>query len=109
MEKQRNEEKNGVMLCIEAEVQEKKNDLVIEEEMLLDAGIDPSDEIEIFCADGEVIIRQRSIVERLPEKLVEIFTELGIPEEEAEEAFQEAAWESGGFEKLMEELRNGFC
>ncbi len=81
-------------------------DLLITADLLKEAGIDPVDEIEIFCTDGMVIIRQRSLLERLPDEMQERFQATGLSEEVLEIALREEAKNEGGFESLMEKLKS---
>lgn len=81
-------------------------DLLITADLLEEAGIDPVDEIEIFCTDGMVIIRQRSLLERLPDEMQERFQATGLSEEVLEIALREEAKNEGGFESLMEKLKS---
>lgn len=82
-------------------------DLLVTCDMLLEAGIDPGDEFEIFCEEGEVIIRQRAIFERLPEEVQERLNATGLSEDVLEMALREEAREAGGFESLLEKLQRG--
>ena len=79
-------------------------DLLVTAELLDEAGIDPVDEIEIFCTDGTVTIRQRSLLERLPDEMQERFQATGLSEEVLEMALREEARNEGGFENLLEKL-----
>ncbi len=81
-------------------------DLLITADLLDEAGIDPADTIEIFCKEGAVIIRQRSILDRLPDELRERFDATGLSEETLEAALREEARSAGGFENLLEKLKN---
>ncbi len=81
-------------------------DLLITADLLEEAGIDPVDEIEIFCTDGMVIIRQRSLLDRLPDGLRECFDATGLSEEVLEMAPREEACSLGGFGKLLEKLES---
>ena len=71
-------------------------DLLITADLLDEAGIDPADTIEIFCKEGAVIIRQRSILDRLPDELRERFDATGLSEETLEAALREEARSAGG-------------
>ncbi len=77
-------------------------DLLIPWETLADAGIDPDDVVETICGEGEVIIRQRSILERLPEELREHCMATGLSEAALETAFRIEAEEAGGVQSLLE-------
>ena len=81
-------------------------DLLITADLLDEAGIDPADTIEIFCKEGAIIIRQRSILDRLPDELRERFDATGLSEETLEAALREEARSAGGFENLLEKLKN---
>ena len=81
-------------------------DLLITADLLDEAGIDPADTIEIFCKEGAVIIRQRSILDRLPDELRKRFDATGLSEETLEAAVREEARSAGGFENLLEKLKN---
>ena len=81
-------------------------DLLITADLLDEAGIDPADTIEIFCKEGAVTIRQRSILDRLPDELRERFDATGLSEETLEAALREEARSAGGFENLLEKLKN---
>ena len=81
-------------------------DLLVTADLLDEAGIDPADTIEIFCKEGAVIIRQRSILDRLPDELRERFDATGLSEETLEAALREEARSAGGFENLLEKLKN---
>ena len=81
-------------------------DVLISADLLEEAGIDPVDEIEVFCTDGTVVIRQRSLLERLPDEMQERFQATGLSEEVLEMALREEAKDEGGFESLMEKLES---
>ena len=81
-------------------------DLLVTADLLDEAGIDPTDTIEILCTEGAVIIRQRSILDRLPDELRERFDATGLSEETLEAALREEARSAGGFENLLEKLKN---
>ena len=76
-------------------------DLLITADLLDEAGIDPADTIEIFCKEGAVII-----LDRLPDELRERFDATGLSEETLEAALREEARSAGGFENLLEKLKN---
>lgn len=83
-------------------------DVLISADLLEEAGIDPVNEIEVFCTDGTVVIRQRSLLERLPDKLREHFGATGLSEDVLEMALREEARKEGGFEKLLKKLESCF-
>ena len=100
MGKQMEETRKGFM---EGDFGGDRLDLLITADLLEEAGIDPVDEIEIFCTDGMVIIRQRSLLDRLPDGLRECFDATGLSEEMA---LREEACSLGGFGKLLEKLES---
>ena len=97
MGKQMEETRKGFM---EGDFGGDRLDLLVTAELLDEAGIDPVDEIEIFCTDGTVTIRQRS----LPDEMQERFQATGLSEEVLEMALREEARNEGGFENLLEKL-----
>ncbi len=101
MGKQMEETRKGFM---EGDFGGDRLDLLVTAELLDEAGIDPVDEIEIFCTDGTVTIRQRSLLERLPDEMQERFQATGLSEEVLEMALREEARNEGGFENLLEKL-----
>ncbi len=103
MGKQMEETRKGFM---EGDFGGDRLDLLITADLLEEAGIDPVDEIEIFCTDGMVIIRQRSLLDRLPDGLRECFDATGLSEEVLEMALREEACSLGGFGKLLEKLES---
>ena len=103
MGKQMEETRKGFM---EGDLGGDRLDLLITADLLEEAGIDPVDEIEIFCTDGMVIIRQRSLLDRLPDGLRECFDATGLSEEVLEMALREEACSLGGFGKLLEKLES---
>lgn len=103
MGKQMEETRKGFM---EGDFGGDRLDLLITADLLKEAGIDPVDEIEIFCTDGMVIIRQRSLLDRLPDGLRERFDATGLSEEVLEMAPREEACSLGGFGKLLEKLES---
>lgn len=102
MNGQMEETRNGFM---EGDFGGDRLDLLVTAELLDEAGIDPEDEIETFCIDGAVIIRQRGILDRLPDELRERFDATGLSEEVLEMALREEACNLGGFGKLLEKLQ----
>lgn len=83
-------------------------DLLVTADLLDEAGIDPADTIEIFCKEGAVIIRQRSILDRLPDELRERFDATGLSEETLEAALRMEAEKTGSVEELLEKLENSY-
>lgn len=83
-------------------------DLLVTADLLDEAGIDPADTIEIFCKEGAVIIRQRSILDRLPDELRERFDATGLSEETLEAALRMEAEKTGSVEELLETLENSY-
>ena len=81
-------------------------DLLVTADLLDEAGIDPTDTIEILCTEGAVIIRQRSILDRMSDELRERFDATGLSEEVLEMALREEACSLGGFGKLLEKLES---
>lgn len=81
-------------------------DLLVTADLLDEAGIDPTDTVEIFCREGEVIIRQRSILDRLPDEVQERFFATGISEGTLEAALRMEAEEVGSVEGLLEKLKS---
>lgn len=78
--------------------------VLVTADMLDEAGIDPTDELEIFCAGGAVIIQQRSILERLTDELQEHFLATGLSEETLEAALRMEAENTGSVAELLEKL-----
>lgn len=78
--------------------------VLVTADMLDEAGIDPTDELEIFCAGGAVIIQQRSILERLTDELQEHFLATGLSEETMEAALRMEAENTGSVAELLEKL-----
>lgn len=81
-------------------------EILFPREVLLDAGIDPEDEIETVCGDGAIIIRQRGILERLPDAVQERLHAAGLSEEALETALREEAGNVGGVGHLLERLQH---
>lgn len=79
-------------------------DLLVTADLLDEAGIDPADTIEIFCKEGAVIIRQRSILDRLPDELRERFDATGLSEETLEAALRMEAEKKGSVDELLKTL-----
>lgn len=105
MGKQMEETRKGFM---EEDFGGDRLDLLVTADLLDEAGIDPADTIEIFCKEGAVIIRQRSILDRLPDELRERFDATGLSEETLEAALRMEAEEMGSVEELLETLENSY-
>ena len=91
--------------CITVKSVIRLKELRLTREMLADGGIDLDDEVEIICGEGEVIIRQRSILERLPQELQEHCKATGLTRKTLERAYRMEAEVLGGVERLLEILK----
>ncbi len=85
--------------CITVKSVIRLKELRLTREMLADGGIDLDDEVEIICGEGEVIIRQRSILERLPQELQEHCKATGLTRKTLERAYRMEAEVLGGVER----------
>ena len=81
-------------------------DLLVTADLLDEAGIYPKDTIEILCTEGAVIIRQRSILDRMSDELRERFDATGLSEETLEAALKMEAEEAGSVRELLKKLEN---
>ena len=83
-------------------------DLLVTADLLDEAGIDPTDTIEILCTVGAVFIRQMSILDWMSDELRERFEATGLSEETLEAALRMEAEEMGSVEELLETLENSY-
>lgn len=63
--------------------------MVLPEELLNEAGIGASREIEVVCREGQIVITGHSILDYIPDDLLELYDSLGISRAVVEAVLEE--------------------